>query len=64
MREPITGSTAAKIIDCSESTVRLWADHGVLPNVRLPWGIRLFELADVERLAAQRAERRKAKARA
>jgi DNA-binding transcriptional MerR regulator len=63
MREPITGSTAAKIIDCAESTIRLWADQGVLPYLRLPSGIRVYERDDVE-LLAQRAERRKAKARA
>jgi excisionase family DNA binding protein len=62
MREPISGSTAAKILNCAESTIRLWADQGRLPHLRLPSGIRVFERADVERLAAQRVEREKARA--
>lgn len=57
-RDPITSSTAAKILDCPESTTRYYADRGRLPYARLPSGIRIYERADVERLARELARQR------
>jgi DNA-binding transcriptional MerR regulator len=54
MRDPVTTSTAAQICSRSESTIKLWADRGVLPSLRLPTGIRIFERRDVERVARER----------
>jgi excisionase family DNA binding protein len=41
---------AAKILDRSEASVRLYAKAGRLQSVRLPGGQRLFHRSDVERL--------------
>lgn len=59
MTEPITISTAAKILDRPESTVRFWAKRGLIPSRRLPSGLRLFEKSEVEQF---RQERRNAEA--
>jgi DNA-binding transcriptional MerR regulator len=49
----VTTSTAAQIAGRAESTIRLWADRGDLPSVRLPSGIRLYDRRDVERVARE-----------
>lgn len=55
MGEAMLGvSAAARLLICNESTVRKLADTGSLPFRRTTGGQRLFELADVERLAAER----------
>jgi DNA-binding transcriptional MerR regulator len=56
MTEPITISTAARIIGHPESTVRFWAKRGLLPSLCLPSGLRIFEKADVERFARERQQ--------
>lgn len=52
----ITVGGAARILERSTDRVRQLADEGVLPCVRTASGLRLFERAAVERLAAQRAK--------
>jgi len=54
MKDPITASTASRITRFAESTIRLWAAQGILPSLRLPSGIRVYERADVERIARER----------
>jgi excisionase family DNA binding protein len=62
MQDPITSTTAAKILNVAESTIRLWLDRGVLPSRRIDSGIRLIERADAVRLAAQREQERRPRA--
>jgi excisionase family DNA binding protein len=52
----ITVSPAAKILKTSEGTVRALARRRVLPSTRTSTGLRLFEKADVERVARDRAK--------
>jgi predicted site-specific integrase-resolvase len=62
LRDPITSTTAAQIIGCAESTIRLWMDQGILPFHRLPSGIRLIERTNAIRIAQQRQQERAANA--
>jgi hypothetical protein len=57
---PRKGFTAAvaRILGCSEATVRQLADRGVLQVERTADGKRIFDLDDAERVARERAERR------
>lgn len=48
---------ASRILAASAQTVRLWERAGVLPAIRIG-GLRTFARADVERFAAERAERK------
>jgi excisionase family DNA binding protein len=53
---PLVGvSGAAKILDCSETTVRQLARRGELAVLRADTGYRLFRRDLVEQLAAARA---------
>jgi excisionase family DNA binding protein len=53
----LTVSSAAKILKTSEGTVRRLERSGELPAQRTSNGMRLFDRADVDRLARERAER-------
>jgi len=53
----LTPSEAARVLGVSATAVRLWERLGKLPAQRTQGGYRLFELADVEALARQRAAR-------
>jgi len=54
----MTAGDAARILDLSSDMVRLLAREGRLEAaVQSVSGVRLFRRADVERLAAQRAQR-------
>jgi excisionase family DNA binding protein len=59
--QPITVSGAARILGCSEDTVRRLEGAGVLRAVRTPAGMRIFERSDVEQLATRRAGERAAR---
>ncbi len=49
-------SQAARRLGVSAGTVRLWADRGVLPTIRVDNNrARVFHLRDLERLAEQQA---------
>lgn len=45
---------AARILAVSSDTVRRWERTGRLPAVKTSGGVRVFDRADVERLAAER----------
>lgn len=51
----ITNSCAARILQLSEAAVRKMADRGELPVQRTANGIRLYDQAEIERLASARA---------
>jgi excisionase family DNA binding protein len=53
--EPITVSEAARILCVAEDTVRRLADTGSLFAARTTAGVRIFERAQVVRLAQERA---------
>lgn len=53
--EQITPSRAARVLELSEGMVRLLADRGQLPCTRVG-SLRLFNLRDVLRVRALRAE--------
>lgn len=53
--ELTTVSRVARMLELSEGMVRRLADHGALPCIRVGSGLRLFKLADVERLRSARA---------
>lgn len=53
----ITSSTAARILAMSEGTVRAMERRGDLPATKTATGVRLFESADVERVAERRAHK-------
>jgi DNA-binding transcriptional MerR regulator len=50
----LTTSSAARLAERSESCIRLWAIEGLLPFRLTPTGLRLFDAADVRRVARQR----------
>ena len=52
----ITLREAAARLGVHESTVRRYADRGLIDAVRLPSGVRRLRSADVERLAARRPD--------
>jgi DNA-binding transcriptional MerR regulator len=54
---------AGKILDVTPSTVRSLESRGVLKATRTPNGTRVFDRADVERLARMRANRVKGQSR-
>lgn len=58
MAEKLTTSGAARLLRCSEATVRLWALNGRLPHEKTASGLRIFAREDVERLASQLSGRR------
>lgn len=46
----LTISTAAKRLGISQGTLRIYAEKGTIPVIKLPSGHRRFRLDDVERL--------------
>jgi DNA-binding transcriptional MerR regulator len=56
----ITSSDASRIANVTPNCIRLWADAGKLPMIRTGNGIRLFNRADVQALAAERTARKTA----
>ena len=55
MDELLMTAEAAKLLDRTPSTIRLWERLGKLQARRTPSGVRLFSRKQVEQLAAQRA---------
>ncbi len=51
----LTTSEAARVVAVTASTIKRWADQGVLPFTRTAGGHRRFERAAVDRLAAAQA---------
>ena len=56
--QPITVGEAARILRVSEDTVRRYDATGVLKAARTSSGIRIFNRAEVERVALERTEGR------
>jgi excisionase family DNA binding protein len=54
----LTTSAVARILQVADGTVRQMARRGELPSVSTEGGVRLFNRAEVERLAVERAKRR------
>jgi len=50
----LTTLDAAKILQVSPDTIRVWERRGKLPAIRTQGGMRLFRREDVELLATQR----------
>lgn len=50
-----TTAPAARAAEISEATLRLWARLGIVPSQVTSNGMRLFTLADVLRIARERA---------
>jgi DNA-binding transcriptional MerR regulator len=50
----LSTSDVARRLNVAAVTVRLWANTGRLPCQTLSNGTRFFQLADVDRLAAER----------
>ena len=46
---------AARLLNVSPQTIRLWERTGRLPAVKTTRGVRLFDRRDVERLARERS---------
>jgi hypothetical protein len=61
--EPLLSSDVIHVLGVTERTLRELANRGDLRCRRTPGGVRIFLRGDVERLAADRAEERAAKAR-
>lgn len=58
IKNPITSSTGAILIEGGESTVRYYADRGAIRFHRMPSGLRLYEREDCERIGRLRRQRR------
>jgi len=54
--EILTVSDAARICGVSAQTIRQWDRTGRLRALRTPRGLRVFVLADVERVARERGK--------
>lgn len=52
----LTTSEAARLLEVSAETVRLWTDAGKLPCDRTDSGLRLIRREDAERIRAERRE--------
>lgn len=46
----LTISEAARRLGIHQKTLRIWADRGLVPHIKLPSGHRRFTLVDIERL--------------
>ncbi len=57
--ELFTTSSAARMLEASAGSVRLWADAGLLPVVRTTDGVRLFKREDLEAFKRARKKRRR-----
>lgn len=53
----LTTSVAARQLGVAEGTVRLMAQRGELPALRLSSGMRVFRREDLERVRNERANR-------
>ena len=53
----LTTSSAARVLHVADGTVRQMARRGELPAIRTEGGVRLFDPADVDRVARERAAR-------
>ena len=51
--EFLTSSSAARFIQKSEGSVRVYAANGRLPCIRTPTGLRLFRRADLEKFVGE-----------
>jgi len=58
MEQFLTTSEAAKVLDRSADTVRLYERSGKLPAQKTRGGLRLFKASDVERLAQQLGDKK------
>jgi excisionase family DNA binding protein len=56
---PCLTSEAARVLKVSADTVRTWADAGRLTVWRTSAGLRVFDRAELERVAADRAAKEK-----
>jgi DNA-binding transcriptional MerR regulator len=54
----LTTSSVARVLGVAECTVRLMERRGELPCTRTASGVRLFDRAVIERIAAERLARR------
>jgi len=59
---PMTTSEVAAIFNVTGSTVKRWAESGLLPHFRTPGGHYRFQPADVERATAPQSVDRQAAA--
>jgi DNA-binding transcriptional MerR regulator len=57
MPKKMLSADVAKLLDVTPATVRLMERRGTLPAERTTSGVRLFDRADVERLAKDRLKR-------
>ena len=55
---PLLTSEAAKILDVTPETIRMWERMGKLPAMKTAKGVRLFRREDVDRLRRERGEGR------
>ena len=60
MRKQLTTSGVARTLQESEGTVRSKARRGIYPFIETESGVRLFDADTIERIAQERAERRRA----
>lgn len=60
--EILTPGPAARRAGVTPETIRKWADEGRLPCRRTETGIRIFDVAELDKFVAER-ERRRAAAR-
>lgn len=49
----VRGGRAAKLLDVSQTTLRLWADTGKIKHIKLPNGERRYDLSDFAHLGGQ-----------
>jgi hypothetical protein len=57
-QQPLTLTDASRILRLGERSTRALADAGILAVERTPSGLRIFRRGDVQRVAAERAQRR------
>lgn len=54
-RDLVFTSEAARLLEVSPETVRLWERAGKLTALRVSGGVRLFERSEIEKVARERA---------
>jgi excisionase family DNA binding protein len=59
MNDILSTNDASKLLNLTPEAVRLLERKGKLPAVRTPGGIRIFSRLDVEKLVAERAQRKR-----
>ncbi len=65
LSEYVRVAEAARLLGVSQTTLRKWADAGVIPNRTLPVnGYRLFRQEDLDRFLAETAKPKKIKRKA